>query len=123
MIQRKFSDSHEWVLPEKNSAIVGITAHAQRELGEIIFIQFPEVGSLVQAGQEVVVLESTKAAADIYTPVSGTVIEVNEVLKKDIHLLNEFPEKEGWLLKIALTDLSELNDLYDHEQYLEMISN
>lgn len=123
MSQKKFSDSHEWVLAEGKNATIGITSYAQKELGEIVFVQFPEIGSHVQAGQEVVVLESTKAAADIYTPISGSIIEVNEIIREKIHLLNDSPEEEGWLFKIALDDPSELNSLYDHEQYLEMISD
>lgn len=119
----KFSDSHEWVLPEKDAAKVGITSHAQKELGEIVFIQLPKIGQVFKAGEEAVILESTKAAADIYSPVSGTVIAINEEVKKNPHLLNESPEDKGWLFKITLSDRSELDTLHNHQQYLELITS
>ncbi|NGX26867.1 MAG: Glycine cleavage system H protein [Chlamydiae bacterium] len=118
----KFSDSHEWVLAEGDIATIGITAHAQKELGEVVYVQFPEVGQNVEAGKEAVVVESTKAAADIYTPVSGTVTAINEAVKNDPSLLNASPEKEGWLIKIALSNPSELDTLLDHQQYIGLIS-
>lgn len=120
---KKFSDYHEWILQEGDYAKVGITSYAQKELGEIVYAQFPDVHFKVLAGEEVVVLESTKAAADIYTPVSGTIIEINEKLKENIHLLNGSPENEGWLFKIALSDPSELDNLHSEMQYLAMIAD
>ena len=116
----RFSDTHEWVLREGDTATIGITNYAQKELGEVVFVQLPQVGQKVEANQEVVVVESTKAASDICTPVSGTVIAVNEKVKEDPNLLNAAPESEGWLCKIALSDASELDTLLDHQQYLKL---
>ncbi len=110
----KFTDSHEWVTAE---GLVGITAHAQKELGDIVFVQLPEIGTKLTAGKEAAVLESTKAAADIYSPVSGTVIEINEALQNTPSLLNTDPEKSGWLFKVALEAPSELDRLLNKEQY------
>jgi len=101
---------------------VGITEHAQKELGEIVFIQLPKVGEKIKAKQEVVILESTKAAADIYTPVSGTIIEVNEHVVEDPNLLNNAPEGDGWLFKVAIENESELDTLLDEEKYRSLIS-
>jgi glycine cleavage system H protein len=118
----KYSDTHEWASIGEDTATIGITDYAQKELGEVVFAQLPKVGQSVEAGEEVVILESTKAASDIYTPVSGTVVEVNEKILSDPGLLNRSAETEGWLLKIALSDRSELDTLLDREQYLGLIS-
>lgn len=117
----KFTDSHEWILTENETGIVGITSHARKELGEVVYVQLPEVGTSVKAGEECVVLESTKAAADIYAPVSGKIVEVNKNVAEDPQLLNSSPEKDGWLIKISLSDQSELDSLLDHQQYLQLI--
>lgn len=118
----KFAESHEWIDIENSIGIVGITTHAQGQLGEIVYIELPEVGTIVEAGEEVVVLESTKAAADIYTPVSGEIIAVNEALTSSPDLLNADPEATGWIYKIKLTVISELDSLLTPLQYLQMIS-
>ena len=118
----KYTDSHEWVMIEDETGIVGISKHAQKELGEVVYVEFPKVGQMIKAGEEIAVLESTKAAADIYSPVSGTIVAINENVKEDPSILNNSPENEGWLFKIALVDLSELDTLLDHQQYLELIS-
>ncbi len=117
----KFSDSHEWVDAKDEIATVGITEHAQKELGEIVFVQLPKVGDKVEAKQEVVILESTKAAADIYSPISGTVVKVNEKVVEDPSLLNSDPEASGWLFMLAASDLNELDALMDRSRYLELI--
>jgi glycine cleavage system H protein len=114
----KFTDSHEWVTTD---GLVGITAHAQKELGDIVFVQLPEVGTKLTAGKEAAVLESTKAAADIYAPVSGAVIAVNEALQDNPSLLNTDPEKAGWLFKVTLEAPSELERLLNKEQYEELL--
>ena len=113
----KFTESHEWVKVENDTGVVGITAHAQKELGEIVYVELPQVGKRIQAGEEAAILESTKAAADIYSPVSGEVIEINLALKQTVALINEQSETEGWLFKIKLADPSELDTLLDHEHY------
>lgn len=118
----KYTDSHEWVAIEGEIGVVGISTHAQKELGEVVFIQLPKVGEKVDAGCEIAVLESTKAAADIYCPISGTIVAVNERVKEDPSILNSSPEREGWLFKIAVSDLSELDTLLDHQQYLQLTS-
>lgn len=118
----KYTDSHEWILLKGKVGLIGISQYAQEELGEIVYIELPKVGRKINAGEEIAVLESTKAAADIYSPVSGTIIEVNEALKQDPDLLNRFPEKEGWLLKIELSDLSELDTLLGNQEYYQLIS-
>lgn len=118
----KYSESHEWVSIENELAIVGISNHAQDELGEIVYVELPNVGDTVEAGKEIAVLESTKAAADIYSPLSGTIIEVNERVKQDPSLLNNAPESEGWIFKVAPSDLSQLDSLLDETQYLLLTS-
>ena len=87
----KFTESHEWVKVENNVAIVGITNHAQKELGEIVYIELPEIGRSVKSGEEAAVLESTKAAADVYSPISGEIVAVNAVLNDNLHQLRWVP--------------------------------
>lgn len=118
----KYSESHEWVLIENETAVVGISKHAQKELGEVVYVELPKVGDVVEAGKEAAVLESTKAAADIYSPLSGTITEVNELVKENPSLLNSSPENEGWIFKIAPSDLSQLDSLLDQSQYLHLTS-
>ena len=113
----KYSDSHEWVRLEGNRGIVGISSYVQKELGEIVFVQFPKVGKQVQAGEEVAILESTKAATDIYAPISGMVTKINETLKENLSFLNRFPESSGWLFEIEPYDLEELKNLLDFKAY------
>lgn len=117
----KFSETHEWVKVEANFAVVGITSYAQKELGEIVFVELPKVGAVLKSGDEVAVLESTKAAADIYSPVSGTVIEVNDKVKSDLTLINQYPESQGWIFKIKLEDATELDRLYSQEGYADLV--
>ncbi|HPE84563.1 MAG: glycine cleavage system protein GcvH [Chlamydiia bacterium] len=119
----KFTESHEWVTTEKGHGKVGITVHAGRELGEIVYIEFPEVGQKVEAGQEVAVLESTKAAADIYCPVSGTITAVNLKLKDQINLINSDPEGEGWLFELELSKTAELELLLERAAYQALVKN
>lgn len=118
----KFSESHEWIVLEGSVARVGISKYAQGELGEIVHIQLPEIGSQVTMGEEVAILESTKSAVDIYSPVSGTIVQVNEKLQNEPGIINKDPESAGWLYKIALSELSELDSLLSFEQYFEKIS-
>jgi len=106
-----YLDSHEWIQVEGEKGIVGILQRARQDLGEIIYVQLPEVGREVKAGEEVVVLESTKAASDIYSPVSGIITKINEALQEDLGLINYFPEKEGYLFEIFLTHPDELEKL------------
>lgn len=117
----KFTDSHEWIRVEGGIGTVGITEHAQKELGEVVYIELPSVGKYVQAGDEIAVLESTKAAADIYSPVSGEIIEINQKLGDFIHHINTSAEKEGWLFKIKLSIPSEADALLSQEAYLNLM--
>lgn len=116
-----YADSHEWVRLEGGKGIVGISHHAQKELGEIVYVQLPKVGQEVKAGEEIAVLESTKAAADIYSPVSGIVVGVNTALEDDVSLMNTAPEGEGFLFEIALTHPEELQSLASKADYLTRI--
>lgn len=113
----KYSPSHEWIRIENDIGTIGITAYAQKELGEVVYIELPKVGSTVRLGDEICVLESTKAAADVYSPVSGKVTQVNEQLKDKLELLNQAPENEGWLFKIALDDPKEVDQMLDLKGY------
>ena len=110
----KYTKTHEWI---SEDGIIGITNHAQKELGDIVYVELPEVGKNIKAGDVAVVLESTKAAADVYSPVSGKVLEVNDSLKDVSELVNSSAENDGWLFKIELTDSSELDNLMSGEEY------
>lgn len=120
----KYTESHEWVKFQESEgiAVVGITEHAQGELGDIVYVEFPQVGQQVKIGQEAAVLESTKAAADVYTPVSGEVVEVNTTLIDASELINQAPESEGWIFKVKLSDTKELEDLMNSSDYQALIS-
>ncbi len=117
----KFTESHEWIAMEQGVGTVGITDHAQKELGEVVYIQLPRVGQKVRAGEEIVVLESTKAAADVYTPVSGEIIAINQKLAEHIHLINASPEEEGWLFKIQVSLPEEWDSLLTRDAYLKLV--
>ncbi len=116
----KFTETHEWIQVMDGIGTVGITHHAQQELGEVVYIEFPAIGKMVKAGEEVAVLESTKAAADIYSPVSGEIVEINQRLPDFIQELNQTAQARGWLFKIKLSYPDELEGLLTHEQYLEL---
>lgn len=118
---RKFTESHEWVLVEGGVGRVGVTDYAQRELGEIVYVELPTSGEALCAGEEGVVLESTKAAADVYSPVSGQVIRCNDQLKGSPELVNRSAESEGWLFELRLSDPSELDQLLDEKSYRAMV--
>lgn len=117
----KFTESHEWIRLENGIGTVGITDHAQKELGQVVYIELPAIGKQVKAGQEVAVLESTKAAADIYSPVSGEIVDINQKLGDFIHQINASAEKDGWLFKIKLSDRAEMENLLKREEYLELV--
>jgi len=114
----KYSETHEWVEVEGKIGTVGVTGYAQKELGDIVYVELPEVGKTINAGEDAAVLESTKAAADIYSPVSGKILEVNTALNDAPELINQSSEKEGWLFKIELSNPVELDQLMDTEQYM-----
>lgn len=118
----KFTDSHEWIKPETDDlAFVGVTQYAQKELGDVVFVELPILNKALKQGEEVAVLESTKAAADIYSPVSGTIIAVNEALREKPEMINQSPEEKGWIFKIRLSKPEELEDLKDEQAYQSMV--
>ena len=112
-----FTREHEWIRIEGDTATVGISDHAQQALGDIVFAEVPEAGRRLAKGQEAAVVESVKAASDVYAPVSGEVIEGNPAVADDPALINRDPEGEGWFFKLRLSDTNELDDLMNDEQY------
>ncbi|WP_306331462.1 glycine cleavage system protein GcvH [Vibrio injensis] len=118
----KFTDSHEWVRDNGDGTVtIGISEHAQAMLGDVVFVELPELESEYDAGDNFSLVESVKAASDIYAPVSGIVIEVNEELAERPELINEEPYESGWIVKIKMSDASELDDLKDADEYLTLI--
>ena len=116
----KYASTHEWARLESDGTVtVGISYHAQNALGDVVFIELPEVGAEYSAGDEAAVVESVKAASDIYAPVSGEIIEVNESLDESPETVNEYPYSDGWFFRIQPSDLSELDNLLDAEAYDE----
>jgi glycine cleavage system H protein len=114
----KYSKSHEWVRDEGDgTVVVGITDHAQEQLGDLVFVEPPEAGDTVTAGEACAVVESVKAASDIYAPVSGEVVEGNQALGDSPEAINEDPYGEGWIMRIRLSDASELDGLLDADAY------
>ena len=117
----KFLSTHEWVLVEDNIATIGISDHAQELLGDLVYVELPEVGSSIAAGDSVGVVESVKAASDTYAPVSGEVVEINEELEGAPDRINTDPYGDGWMYKVALEDPEEVEDLLDADAYTESI--
>lgn len=115
----KYSESHEWVQVDDGVATIGISDHAQDALGDLVFVEVPEVGATFDAGDAAAVVESVKAASDVYAPVSGEVIAVNEALEDAPELINDEPYGEGWIMRIRMTDDGELDDLMDADAYAE----
>jgi len=113
----KFSEQHEWVRLDGDIATVGISAYAAEQLGDVVFVELPEVGTSVKQAQEAAVVESVKAASEVYAPVSGEVLEVNGELVSAPEKVNEDPTGTGWFLKIKVSDTSELDKLMDAESY------
>ncbi|HEY0270277.1 MAG TPA: glycine cleavage system protein GcvH [Sphingomonas sp.] len=117
-----FSRDHEWIRVDGATATVGITDYAQSQLGDIVFAEVPAAGAKVEKGKEAAVVESVKAASDVYAPVSGEVIEGNAALADDPALVNTAPESEGWFFKVALSDPSELEGLMDEAAYKAFVA-
>jgi len=113
----KFSKTHEWIELNDGVGTVGVSTHAQNELGDIVYVELPKIGKSVKAGEEAAVLESTKAAADVYSPVSGTIVEVNQALTDQSDLINSSPESQGWIFKIKISDTKEWDALLDFTTY------
>jgi glycine cleavage system H protein len=117
----RYTEEHEWVLVEAEIVTIGISAFAQEQLGDIVFVELPEVGDDVEMGKSMGVVESVKAVSDVYSPVSGEVIEVNDDLPDEPDLLNNSPYEDGWMVKIKPNDLDELDELMDAQTYREFI--
>ena len=116
-----FTGEHEWIRVEDNVATIGISSHAQEALGDIVFAEVPEQGRAVNKGDEAAVVESVKAASDVYAPIAGEVIEGNPALADDPALINRDPEGEGWFFKMTVADASELEGLMDEGAYREWV--
>ena len=120
----RYTSTHEWVrLEENNEAVVGITYHAQAMLGDMVFVELPDLGSALLEGDDVAVAESVKAATDVYTPVSGIVIGVNDELEASPEQINQDPYGAGWLFRVRLEEAEELDGLMDAESYQQMLEN
>lgn len=118
----KYATSHEWARLDGDIITVGITDHAQEALGDLVFVELPEVGDSVNAGDEAGVVESVKAASDIYAPVSGEVVEVNPALEDTPELINSDPYGEGWMYKIKVSEIAELDDMMSADEYDAQVS-
>ena len=123
MVNKKFTKDHEWIENNDNIGTVGITNNAQEQLGDVVFFELPEINKKIKRGDQVGVIESVKAASELYSPVSGEIIEINEELKDNPGLVNTDPENTAWFMKIKMENPEELKDLMDIIQYNEMIKS
>jgi glycine cleavage system H protein len=118
----KYTPEHEWIqLEDHDAAVVGITLHAQDALGDVVFVDLPEVGKAYAKGEVAGVVESVKAAADVYMPLAGEVVEVNEALRADPSMANKDPMGEGWFFKIRIQDMAEFDALMDEPEYQKFV--
>jgi glycine cleavage system H protein len=118
-----YSREHEWIRVEDDVCVLGITEFAQQELGEVVFVELPEVGQVFNTYDEIGTIESVKAVAEVYIPVAGEVIEINEAVVDDPELLNEDPHSEGWLIKVRFSSASDLKALMSAEKYEEYVKS
>ena len=116
-----FTDEHEWVKIDDNIATIGITDYAQGELGDIVFIEFPSLNSNYNKGESMGTIEAVKTVADIFMPISGQIIELNDVLNDNPETVNNNPFNDGWILKLQIKDMGEVSDLMDSKKYLSLI--
>ncbi|WP_100260464.1 glycine cleavage system protein GcvH [Qipengyuania seohaensis] len=114
---RYFTEEHEWIDLEGDTATVGITDYAQGQLGDIVFVELPESGTMLEKGKDAAVVESVKAASDVYAPISGEVTEANSALEDDPALVNTSPEEDGWFFRMTVSDKSQLEGLMDDKAY------
>jgi glycine cleavage system H protein len=114
---RYYTDDHEWIEVEGDIATVGITEYAQGQLGDIVFVELPEIGAMIQQGKDAAVVESVKAASDVYAPITGEITEVNPALEEDPALVNTSPEEDGWFFKMTIAAEAELDALMDEDGY------
>ncbi len=122
MSQTRYTKDHEWIRVEGDIATVGITAYAAEQLGDVVFVELPETGKSFKAGDEMAVVESVKAASEVYAPVSGEVVEVNGALEGEPQKVNEAPDTDGWFVKLKLSDTSQLDGLMDEAAYNQHIA-
>ncbi len=118
-----YSKEHEWVRVNEDVCVLGITEFAQQELGEIVFVELPEAGQVFDTNDEIGTIESVKAVAEVYTPVAGEIIEVNDAVVDDPELLNEDPHTEGWLVKIRFSSAADLKSLMKADEYEEYVKS
>jgi glycine cleavage system H protein len=121
MSSLRFTKDHEWVRLEGDIAVIGITDYAQSQLGDVVYVELPEIGRRIEKGKEAAVVESVKAASEVYTPVSGDVIEVNQAITADPAKVNADPMGEGWFLKLRFEDTKELDGLMDRAAYTRFV--
>ena len=121
MSEKKYTKEHEWVEIDGETATVGITNHAQESLGDIVFIDLPTVGKEVKSNEELCVIESVKAASDIYAPIDGEVTQINNNLSDDASIVNQDPEKDGWIFKMKISDMDQYNILMTLDEYLAFL--
>jgi glycine cleavage system H protein len=122
-MSRYYTEEHEWIEVEGDIATIGITDYAQGQLGDLVFVEVPEQGSELVKGKEAAVVESVKAASDVYSPASGTVVETNPAIEEDPALVNADPEGEGWFYRLSIADESELEGLMDKAAYAEFLAD
>lgn len=120
----KYTHEHEWIRDEGDGMVyVGITDHAQAQLGDLVFVELPEIGASLDRGADCAVVESVKAASDVFSPLSGEVIEINESLEDTPELINQDPYGDGWIFKMSLSDLDEMHELLDAAAYAEFVAS
>jgi glycine cleavage system H protein len=117
----KYTENHEWLKIDDNKAVVGITDHAQSELTDIVFIELPQIGKIVKKGDELCVVESVKSVSEIYAPISGKIIKVNDKLEDAPETVNSSPYDDGWLVEIEIEDKTEIDKLLDSDSYKKII--
>jgi glycine cleavage system H protein len=117
----RYSRDHEWVRLDGDTATIGISSYAAEQLGDVVFVELPEIGKAVDKGAEAAVVESVKAASEVYAPVAGEVVEVNQALTDAPQTVNESPESDGWFLKLRVADKAELDELMSAEAYKEYL--
>ena len=121
MAKTFYTEEHEWIRIDGDEAVMGITDYAQEQLGDIVFVELPEAGRKVAKGETVIVIESVKAASDVYAPVAGEVTAVNDTLEGEPGLINDAAQSDGWLMKLRLDDASQLEGLMDEAAYKAMV--
>ena len=117
MTETRYTKDHEWIRVDGEEGVMGVTAYAAEQLGDVVFVELPEVGKTVKQGDELAVVESVKAASEVYAPVSGEVVAVNDALEGEPGKVNESPDGEGWFVKLKVADTGELGGLMDDDAY------